>query len=188
MQKLPILVSVLCLAIVGEAAWVYSRDGTNATLSARATLPVQGVSLSTGEVVVGLPNLGPAAWVDCGYWPTRLTPKPVPVSNEVYQVGGWILDRAVPEATPIWTPRVPPVRPKGDYSKRKVYLALKQLGAWDAAKAWMQSSGCWEDWEYATTLEERDPLIQAAVPALSSALGLPEARIWEILDQCRASR
>ena len=41
--------------------------------------------------------------------------------------------------------------------------------------------GCWEDWQYATTLDADDPLIVAAVAALKQSLGLTDEQVEAIL-------
>ena len=176
----------ILLAIGASAApqWVFSPDGTNAVGGARPC-PVQGVSLTTGKVVVGLNALDAAAQVDCGYWPLVVPPRPAQVSNELYRAGGYILERANLRAVQRWTPYVPKPMPI-DYSKRKLYREFMRLGVWPQVKAYMEQAGAWEDWEYATTLESTDPLMVAAVEAVRSMLGYTDAQMREVLSKCVA--
>ena len=67
------------------------------------------------------------------------------------------------------------------FSKRKLYRALSAAEVWAPAKAYMEQAGCWEDWEYATTLDEDDPLLVAAVNALKTQLGLTDEQVEAIL-------
>ena len=71
--------------------------------------------------------------------------------------------------------------PPRSLSKRKLYRALGAAGIWEGAKSYMESAGCWEDWQYATTLDEDDPLIVAAVAALKQSLGLTDEAVEAIL-------
>ncbi len=189
MKKLAILASSFCIlhsafCIAENPQWVFSPDGTNVVGSPRPC-PVQGVSLATGRVVVGLNALGAAAQVDCGYWPLTIPPRPAQVSNELYRVGGYLLERANLCAVQRWTPFVPRTRPV-EYSKRKLYRAFSALGVWERVKAYMSAAGVLEDWDYATTLESTDPLMTAAVEAVRSMLGYTDAQMQEILKQCVA--
>lgn len=176
--------AILALGSSAAPSWVFSADGTNVVGSPRPC-PVQGVSLSTGRVVVGLNALGAAEQVDCGYWPLTIPPKPAQVSNEQYRAGGYLLERAALRAVQRWTPYVPKPRPI-EYSKRKLYRAFAGLGVWERVKAYMQQAGVLEDWEYATTLESTDPLMTAAVEAVRAMLGYTPAQMQEVLDQCVA--
>ena len=67
-------------------------------------------------------------------------------------------------------------------SKRKLYRALAAEGVWPAVKGYMESAGCWEDFQLATTLDEDDPLIQDAVAALKASLGLTDKKVEALLD------
>lgn len=176
--------AILALGSSAGPSWVFSADGTNVVGSPRPC-PVQGVSLSTGRVIVGLNALGAVEQVDCGYWPVTRNPAPTPVSNEQYRVSGWALDRAGLRALQVWKPYVPKPRPI-DYSKRKLFREFTRLGVWPQVKAYMEQAGAWEDWEYATTLESTDPLMIAAVDAVRQLLGYTTAQMQEVLDRCVA--
>lgn len=182
--RLAILAALAAMSAAAGPQWVFSPDGTNVVGSPRPC-PVQGVSLTTGRVIVGLNALGAAAQVDCGYWPLVVPPRPAQVSNELYRAGGYVLEAAALRAVQRWTPYVPKPRPV-EYSKRKLYRAFSALGVWDRVKAYMQQAGVLEDWDYATTLEASDPLMAAAVEAVRSMLGYTDQQMQEILKQCVA--
>lgn len=146
-------------------------------------LPVQG--WDGEEVVVGLPVRPVADWIRCGYWPYVQGERPQPVSNETYRVSGYVLDKPALVARPVWQAVVPRVRPV-DYSKRLLYRAIKERGAWEQVKSWMVAQGVWEDWEYATTLEATDPLMVSAIPALQQMLGFTDEEMQEVLKSCIA--
>ena len=80
-----------------------------------------------------------------------------------------------------WAEVQNPPPPPRSLSKRKLYRALGAAGIWEGAKSYMESAGCWEDWQYATTLDEDDPLIVAAVAALKAQLGLTDEQVEAIL-------
>ena len=80
-----------------------------------------------------------------------------------------------------WAEVQDPPPPPRSLSKRKLYRALGAAGIWEGAKSYMEGAGCWEDWQYATTLDEDDPLIVAAVAALKQSLGLTDEQVEAIL-------
>lgn len=79
---------------------------------------------------------------------------------------------------------VDPTRvPTNDLSKVKLYRKFRELGIWEQVKAWMQSQdGVWEEWEYSTTLDENNELVQNAVTELKTSLGLSDEEISDIMD------
>jgi len=80
-----------------------------------------------------------------------------------------------------WVQVADPPPPPRVFSKRKLYRALSAAEVWTAAKTYMETAGCWEDWEYATTLDEDDPLLVSAVAALKTVLGLTDEQVEAIL-------
>lgn len=80
-----------------------------------------------------------------------------------------------------WVEVADPPPPPRVFSKRKLYRALSAAEVWAPAKTYMEQSGCWEDWEFATTLDEDDPLLVAAVNALKTQLGLTDEQVEAIL-------
>lgn len=76
-------------------------------------------------------------------------------------------------------------RPK-ELSKVKLYRKFKELGIWEQVKGWMQSQdGVWEEWEYSTTLDEDNELVQSAKAALGTSFGLTEQQISDIIEASR---
>ena len=90
-------------------------------------------------------------------------------------------DEAPTRIVQSWVEVEDPPAPPRSLSKRKLYRALGAAGIWEGAKSYMESAGCWEDWQYATTLDEDDPLIVAAVAALKQSLGLTDEQVEAIL-------
>ena len=80
-----------------------------------------------------------------------------------------------------------PSPPPRSLSKRKLYRALLSAGLWGQVESYMKSNGVWEDWEFATTLDEDDPLIVSAVSALESSLGLSHEQVSSLMDMSVAS-
>jgi hypothetical protein len=80
-----------------------------------------------------------------------------------------------------WAEVQDPPPPPRSLSKRKLYRALSAAGIWEPVKAYMESVGAWTDFDLATTLDEDDPLIVAAVAALRQSLGLSDEQVEAIL-------
>ena len=75
-------------SILLAALFIFSGDGATVGSSPRE-LPTQGVSLATGQVVVGLHALGDAERAECGWYRVLPGEKPVAQSNEVWRVSGY---------------------------------------------------------------------------------------------------
>jgi hypothetical protein len=80
-----------------------------------------------------------------------------------------------------WAEVQDPPPPPRSLSKRRLYRALSAAGIWEPVKAYMESVGAWTDFDLATTLDEDDPLIVAAVAALRQSLGLSDEQVEAIL-------
>lgn len=80
-----------------------------------------------------------------------------------------------------WAEVADPPPPPRSLSKRRLYRALSAAGIWEPVKAYMESVGAWTDFDLATTLDEDDPLIVAAVAALKAQLGLTDEQVEAIL-------
>ena len=120
-----------------------------------------------------------------GYCPLQETPAPTP--REGYHMEPrYAYDDAEHPAAVVqsWEEVQDPPPPPVDYSKRALYRALTTRGVWATVKAWMESQGVWEDWEYATTLASDDPLMATAIPAIQSLLGVTDAEMRGILESC----
>jgi len=81
-----------------------------------------------------------------------------------------------------WAEVQDPPPPPRSFSKRRLYRALSTAGVWAATKTYMEGAGVWEDWDFATTLDEDDPLIVSAVAALKAQLGLTDEQVEAILS------
>lgn len=114
----------------------------------------------------------------------RLEETPMPEPREGYHFEArYAYDSAEAPTRVVrsWAEVQDPPPPPRSLSKRKLYRALGAAGIWEGAKSYMESAGCWEDWQYATTLDEDDPLIVAAVAALKAQLGLTDEQVEAIL-------
>lgn len=133
-----------------------------------------------GSTVCGLlpePYLNSIGWY-------RLEETPAPEPREGYHFEArYAYDSAEAPTRVVrsWAEVQDPPPPPRSLSKRKLYRALGAAGIWEGAKSYMESAGCWEDWQYATTLDEDDPLIVAAVAALKAQLGLTDEQVEAIL-------
>ena len=121
-----------------------------------------------------------------GYYPLETTPEPQDVPGYHYEtryayddaenptkvVQSWVSVENPPEPEP----------PPREFSKRKLYRAFKTAGIWEAVKTYMEQNDVWEDWEYATTLDEDDPLMVAAISALQQSLGISQKQLDSILN------
>lgn len=78
----------------------------------------------------------------------------------------------------------PPLPEPGhrELSRVKLYHALHDMGIWEQTKAYMEQAGVWNDFDYATTLDEDSELVQNAIKALKTSLGLSDEEISDIMD------
>ena len=117
-----------------------------------------------------------------GWYRLEETPAPEPREGYHYEARfAYDSDEAPTRVVRSWAEVQDPPPPPRSLSKRKLYRALGAAGIWEGAKSYMESAGCWEDWQYATTLDEDDPLIVAAVAALKQSLGLTDEAVEAIL-------
>lgn len=188
MMRAVVFAAALVAAVVANAddAWVWCSSGTNTTSQPRP-IPVQGVDLTTGQIVVGLNARDHVTQSRCGWWWVRPATPPTPVSNETYRVSGYALVVAAGEADTLWQ-AVPPKRKNRDISKRKLrdYLAARQM--WEPLKAAMVERGWWETFELATTLEEQDELTQQGIALIKLGAGWTDEQIEEMIASCVARR
>ena len=134
-----------------------------------------------GRAVVG--ELPADYLATLGYYPLDETaPAPTPPDGYHAEARYAYDDVAAPtEIVQSWEVVQDPPPPPRSFSKRKLYRAFTEAGVWPAIRAYMESAGVWEDWEYATTLDEDDPLIAAALPALQAALGWTAEQMEAVL-------
>ena len=120
----------------------------------------------------------------------RFTPVPFPSeypSQGYHWEARYSLDSNDSEVVQAWVQVEDPPPPTRSLSKRKLYRALSEAGIWDAVREYMEENGVWEDWEFATTLDEDDPLILAAVQAIQAGLGLTGEQVSGIIEVSVAS-
>ena len=117
-----------------------------------------------------------------GWYRLEETPAPEPREGYHYEAR-YAYDSAEAPTRVVrsWAEVEDPPPPPRSLSKRKLYRALVAAGIWEGAKSYMEGAGCWEDWQYATTLDEDDPLIVSAVAALKAQLGLTDEQVEAIL-------
>jgi hypothetical protein len=114
-----------------------------------------------------------------GFYPLEESETPTPREGNHYEARYAFEDMHIQQT---WVEVENPPPPPRTFSKRKLYRALSAAEVWTAAKAYMEGDGVWEDWEYATTLDEDDPLLIAAVSALKTQLGLTDEQVEAILE------
>lgn len=116
-----------------------------------------------------------------GFLQFDATPQPEQPAPEGshYEPRYSVIDERIAET---WVAVEDPPPPPRVFSKRKLYRALSAAEVWAPARAYMEQSGVWEDWEFATTLDEDDPLLVAAVAALKQQLGLTDEQVEAILE------
>lgn len=131
-----------------------------------------------GSMVCGDITTIPGLPESLGFLPFDETPAPEPREGYHEEARYAVADGRIVQS---WVEVANPPPPPRVFSKRKLYRALSAAEVWAPAKAYMEQAGCWEDWEYATTLDEDDPLLVAAVNALKTQLGLTDEQVEAIL-------
>jgi hypothetical protein len=114
----------------------------------------------------------------------RLEETPMPEPREGYHFEAryaYDSDETPTRVVRSWAEVQDPPPPPRSLSKRRLYRALSAAGIWEPVKAYMESVGAWTDFDLATTLDEDDPLIVAAVAALKQSLGLTDEQVEAIL-------
>lgn len=141
-----------------------------------------------GKFVIG--RLPASYLATIGYYPFEETSMPPAIDGFHYERSYAYDDENSPsKVIVVWTsvanPEVTPA-PRS-LSKRKLYRGLVEAGIWEQVKEYMEANGVWEDWMFATTLDEDDPLIVAAIQALEIDLQIPSETIQQLLAASVAS-
>lgn len=165
-------------AVMAAGSYVFSKDGLRAGSSPRA-LPVQAVDLATGKVIVGLHSRDDVTIAGCGWYKLVPGTPPQTYSNEYAKVIGYTFSTTT--CTPAYEIYWHPVVPR-TFSKLDLITVLKQLGKWDAAKAFIQSSGYEDEWLAAQDLAEDNVFFTAAVDAVIAQGIVTRAEVNQILD------
>ena len=129
--------AAIAAASLFAAQYIFSTDGATAGSSPRE-LPTQGVSLSTGRVVVGLGAVSVAQRVDCGWYQYSAGQKPEAHSNEVWRIDGYTFDVTNGTATAHYKCSWIKPKPK-TYSKIRLKIAIAKIGKLDALESWLKS-------------------------------------------------
>lgn len=176
------LIAVFALAfsavVTAADSYVFSKDGFHAGSSPRA-LPVQAVDLATGKVIVGLHSRDDATIARCGWYKLVPGTPPQTYSNEYAKVAGYTFSTTT--CTPAYEIHWHPVVPR-TFSKLDLITVLKQMGKWDAAKAFIQASGYEDEWIAAQDLVEDNAFFTAAVDAVIAQGIVTRAEVNQILD------
>ena len=177
-----LLLSACCLASSFAAdLFVFSADGVEVGSKPRE-LPAQGYNRATHQVVVGLHARSDAERAACGWWRIVATQKPgIVFSNEYWAVTGYTFTNSVAYQTwgRKWR-RVVPVK----YSRLSIYMALKEIGKWDAAEAFMRANGLYEPFMFAQEISSDHPQFVAVKSQVAEALGLTMEQVDALLKEC----
>lgn len=179
MKKALLLVLMTVTVAASAANYVFSKDGFHAGSSPRE-LPVQAVDLATGKVVVGLHARDDATIAACGWYKLIEVEKPQTYSNEYAAATGYRFSGTSCHQTYTikWRPRTPRT-----FSKLELITVLKNLGKWDAAKAFIQASGFEDEWLAAQELAEDNEFFTLAVEAAIASELVTREEVSRILDQ-----
>ena len=169
---------VLSSAVMAVDSYVFSKDGLHAGSSPRA-LPVQAVDLTTGKVIVGLHSRDDATIAGCGWYKLVPGTPPQTYSNEYAKVVGYTFSTTT--CTPAYEIYWHPVVPR-TFSKLDLITVLKQMGKWDAAKAFIKASGYEDEWIAAQDLVEDNAFFTAAVDAVIAQGIVTRDEVNQILD------
>jgi len=167
--------------------FIYSGDGATVGSSPRE-LPTQGVSLTTGKVVVGLYSLDDAGRADCGWYRIVETPHPEAQSNEYYTVTGYTFTNYTAQTN--WACNWRPVEPVR-YSKLAIITALKTLNgsngdanAWISVKKAIEAADLMDEWNACTYLATDNALFAALKAQAAAITGMSEAQVEAVLREC----
>lgn len=151
--------------------YTYSTDTKTLT---RAKDPLDGVIHPSA-----------AAYAAIGAYPlAQDDPEPTPPEGKIAVEDGYTLTDN--EWHRAWKYEDAPPPPPRTFSKRKLYNAFKRRAYWNVVRSFIESQGVWDDWSFATTLDEDDPLMVAAVAGLTATLGLTQEQMETILAECVA--
>lgn len=169
---------VFSAVVMAADSYVFSKDGLHAGSSPRA-LPVQAVDLTSGKVIVGLHSRDDATIAGCGWYKLVPGTPPQTYSNEYAKVVGYTFSTTT--CTPAYEIYWHPVVPR-TFSKLDLITVLKQMGKWDAAKAFIRASGYEDEWIAAQDLVEDHVFFKAAVDAVITQGIVTRAEVDQILD------
>ena len=142
--------------------------------------PPRHARLPNGRTVAG--ELPADYLATLGYYPLDESPAPAepPAPGMHWEARYALAEGRIAQS---WAQVADPPPAPRSLSKRRLYRALSAAGLWEPVKGYMEQAGVWEDFALATTLDEDDPLIVAAVAALQAQLGLDDATVAGLLDE-----
>lgn len=168
------------LAIVlAVIQFMYSPDGVTQGSGLRS-LPSQGVSRTTGRIVVGLHALTDDVRADCGWY--RYTEVPRPDTNHYWRVTNYLF-RAEGTVENIWSQYTPKPRAV-NYCKADIISGLAELGKWEDLKAAIENADMMDLWNAATFIPADDPRFIVAKPLVMQILGMTEKQLDDFLKGC----
>lgn len=191
MKKIIVSLCAVGLAVGSFAGekYVFSSDAAKAQ-SGERQLPMQGVNLKTGKVVLGLPRLSDPEKAECGWYRVIPFEFPVGVTNKVFKKTGYTFSQDDGTATQVGeTYDKPVVITVQKYSKLKIYEAAAKLNKWAALEAWMQETtienvNLYQAWQMASYITDHNDLFTQAKTAAATAMGMTVAEVDELLKNC----
>lgn len=179
------MIASIILAVVTQ--FMFSPDGVTQGSPLRS-LPSQGVSRTTGKVVIGLHGLDDIARMDCGWY--RYTPVAKPDTNHYWRVTNYVFS-ATGTVKNVWTEYTPPVKPER-YSKLSIIEKLEQLNGgegyetkWAEVKAEIERLGLLDKWNACTYIQGDDANFIAAKPRICQLLNMSVKQLDDLLAGCR---
>lgn len=119
-------------------------------------------------------------YASLGWLPTDVA-RPERSGYIASQSGMWCVSNNV--VTPVWRWDAVP-RAVHTYSKLKVLMALQDVGAWPAAKAWIETNGLYDAYVACQVFTDDNPLYLEGLSELKKLVGLTDGQIAELLRAC----
>lgn len=170
---------------------MFSRDGVVPGSGLREC-PSAGVSLRTGNVVLGLHQVDDVRRMECGWYRYDAVPKPD--DDHYWAVTGFVFRTEGDLAGtvyPLWGERKPKVR-ETTYSKLSIIESLEKMNGsagyatkWDELKAKIVELGLMDKWNACTYISATNATFIAAKPRMIEFLGMTEKQFDEWLEGCR---
>lgn len=165
---------------------IYSHDGITSGSTIREC-PSQGVSRSTGNVIVGLHALTDLQRMDCGWY--RVVQTANPDTNHIWIATNYTFT-AEGTASPIWVERKQKIR-AAKYSKYAIIVRLESVEAeggsnkWDVVKGVLEQSKLMDKWNSCTYISADDVNFIAIKSHIQATLGLTEKELAAWLENCK---
>lgn len=174
--------------ILATTLFMYSPDGVTEGSNLRS-LPSQGVSRTTGQVVIGLHGLDDLARMDCGWY--RYFDIPRPDTNHYWRATNYVFT-VTGTCHKVWTEYKPQPKLNEKYSKLSIITELEKLNGengyenkWLEIKAKLEELGLTDKWNACTYIQSDDPNFLAAKSRIAQLLSMTEKQLDDFLDKCR---